>query len=574
VRRRTAWILAAAVAAVAVGAAAVGAVALLVRSGGRTAVSWGAGGAYLALDVDGALPEEAPSGVGGLFEARSPSLPGLVSSIDRAARDSRVKALVVRVGGLDAGWARVQELRDALVRCGESGKPSWAYIEYAGNQEYYLATGCSRIAAAPTAMLDVAGLAAEVTFFRGTLDKIGVKAQFEGVGKYKNAPNQFTETGFTPPHREQMESLVDSLFVHYVKAIAQSRGLDEDEVRAVIDQGPFDATAAREARLVDELLYPDEIESRLGNVERVGPGQLASGPASGFHLGGTPRMALVYVVGEILPGETSSSPFGGGTFAGADTVSRGLRQAAADDSIRAIILRVDSPGGSGMASDAIWREVGRAREHKPVIVSMGDAAASGGYYVAMNADVIVAQPTTITGSIGVFSGKFSLKELYGRLGVTQETVRRGRHAALFSLYEPWSDEERQKVREMNEAFYETFITKAAEGRHKTRDEIDAVAQGRVWTGAQAEENGLVDRLGGLSDAVAVARERTGIPAGRPVRLVVMPEKEGFLETLLERREEEVTTRALGKVPRDVLRLAAALSESGPLARLPFDLRVR
>ena len=573
-RKRTAWVVAAAVVAVAVGAAAVGAVALLVRSGGRSPVPWGAGGAYLALEVDGALLEEPSSSLSDLFEAPSPSVHGLVSSIDRAAHDPRVKALLLHVGTLQAGWARVQELRDALVRFRDSGKPSWAYIEFAGNQEYYLATGCERIAAAPTAMLDVSGLAAEVTFFRGALDKVGVEAQFEGVGKYKNAPNQFTEEGFTDPHREQMESLVDSLFSQYVTAIAKSRGLGEDEARAVIDEGPFDATRARDARLVDELLYADEVESRLGNVERVGPGRLARDAGSGWGLGGRPRLALVYVVGEIIPGESGAGPFGGGSFAGAETVVRGLRRAADDDSIRAIILRVDSPGGSGTASDGVWREVGRARQRKPVVVSMGDAAASGGYYVAMNADVIVAQPTTITGSIGVFSGKFSFRKLYAKLGLSQESVQRGRHAALFSLYEPWTEEERGKVREMNQAFYRTFITKAAEGRQATPDEIDAVAQGRVWTGAQALENGLVDRLGGLDEAVAVAREKAGIPKGQEVRLVVMPERKGLLETLFERREEEIASRALPPFSRDLLRIAAVLSEKGPVARLPFDLRVR
>jgi len=573
VSRRTAWVVAAAVAAVALGAAAVGAVALLVRGGARGPVSWGAGGAYLALQVDGGLPEQQASGFEGLFERQSPSLRGLVSSIDRAADDSRVKGLILQVGSIEAGWGRVRELRDALVRFRASGKPSWAYLDFAGNREYFLASACERIAAAPTAMLDVSGLAAEVVFFRGTLDKIGVEAQFEGVGKYKNAPNQFTETGFTAPHREQMESLVGSLYDQYVSAIAEGRGLGEDEVRAVIDAGPFDGAAARDARLVDELLYVDEVEDRLGNVERVGPGWLADDGASSWGLG-RPRMALVYAVGDIVPGESVPGPFGDGTFAAAGTISRGLRQAAADSSIRAIILRVDSPGGSGIASDAIWREVSRARDRKPVIVSMGDAAASGGYYVSMNADLIVAQPSTITGSIGVFSGKLSMKGLYGKLGLSQESVVRGRHAALFSSYEPWTDEERQKIREMNEAFYQTFITKAAEGRHTTPEEIHEVAQGRVWTGAQALETGLVDRLGGLDEAVAAARERVGLPAGSEVRLVVMPEPRGFLDMLLDRRRDEVSARALPPFARDLLRIATVLSQSGPLARLPFDLQVR
>jgi protease IV len=573
VRKRTALIVAAAVAAVAVGAAAVGAVALLLRGGVRGPAGWVGERAYLALDLSGPLAEEPSSAFSDLFESRAPSLRALVESVDRAAADSRVKGLLLRVGALDVGWARVEELRDALVRFRRTGKPSWAHLEVGGNEEYFLATGCAKIAASPTAILDISGLAAEVTFFRGTLDKLGVQAQFEGIGRYKNAPNQFTKKGFTPPHREQMESLVDSLFTQYVSGVAESRGKGEDEVRALIDEGPFDAATAQARGLVDELLYRDEVEAKLGSSEPVGAARYVRA-ARGFGFDRRPRMALVYAIGEILPGESASSPLGGSDYAGADTITRGLRQATGDARVRAIILRIDSPGGSGTAADAVWREVERAREVKPVIVSMGDAAASGGYYIAMNGDVIVAEPATITGSIGVFSGKFSLRGLYEKVGLTQETVRRGRHATLFSRYSPWTDEERQKVRELNASFYETFVTKAAEGRNKSPEEIEAVAQGRVWTGAQALQKGLVDRLGGLNTAIDVAREKAGLRPGTDVRLVVMPEKKGLIDLLLERHEEDVMVRVLGREGSAAVRWAATLAEPGPLARLPFDLRVR
>jgi protease-4 len=566
-------VLAAGVTAVAVGAAAVGGVALIVRGGGRAPVGWGRGGAYLAIELSGALPERPPQDWTGLLGEAQPSLRGLVESVERAARDSQVKGLVLRVGPLDAGWARVQELRDAVVRFRESGKPTWAHLELAGNLEYYLATGCARIAAAPTGLVNVSGLAAEVTFFRGTLDKVGVVAQFEGVGRYKNAPDQFTETGFTEPHREQMESLVDSLFEQYVAAVAESRGLEPDAVRALIDEGPFDAVAARDAGLVDELLYRDEVEEKVSGSERVGPARYIR-TARGFGFDGRPKLGLVYAIGDIMPGESSSSLFGEDALAGADTISRGLRQAAGDASIQAIVLRVDSPGGVGTAADAIWREVGRAREKKPVVVSMGDAAASGGYYIAMNGDTILAQPGTITGSIGVFSGKFSLRGLYEKLGLSHETVIRGRNAALFSSWEPWTEEQRARIRSLNQSFYDVFIAKAAEGRNSTPEEIDAVAQGRVWTGEQALEVGLVDGLGGLATAVTVAREKAGIPAGREVRLVVLPERKGLLDTLMQRQEEVVAVDVLGPGARAALRWVIRLGEEGPLARLPFELRIR
>lgn len=571
-KKRTAWVLAAGFAAIALGAAAVGALALLVRGGGHPAAAWGGGAQYLALELSGELPEEPASGLAGIFETRPPSLRNMVEAIDRAARDPGVKGLVLRVGSLDAGWARVGELRDALLRFRRSGKPSWAHLEFAGNKEYFLATGCAKIAAAPTAMLDVSGLAAEVTFFKGTLDKLGIEAQFEGVGKYKNAPNQFTETGFTAPHREQMEALVSSLFESYVRGIAEARGLSVDAVRRLIDEGPFDATRAKAAGLVDELLYRDQVEGRTGSASRVTASRYLKG-LRGVGFDSRPRLALVYAVGTIMSGESQSGPFGGGTV-GSDTITRGLRQAAQDGRVRAIVLRVDSPGGSGSASDAVWREVALARRSKPVVVSMGDYAASGGYYISMNADAIVAEPGTITGSIGVFSGKFALRGLYAKLGISEAVVQRGRFARLFSSSEPWDEEARARVRSLNRAFYATFVAKAAEGRHRTPDQIEEVAQGRVWTGVEALHAGLVDAIGGFDAAVAIARDKARLPRGQELNVVVMPEQKGFFELLLERDDDDVAARVLGPRAASLLRWAAALGDTGPIARLPFELAVR
>jgi protease-4 len=563
-------VLAAGVTAVAVGAAAVGAVALVVRGGGRPAVGWSRGGQYLAIDVSGEVPEEPAGGLATLFESPPPSLRGLVDAVDRAAGDPAVRGLMLRVGPIDAGWARVTDLRDALVRFRRSGKPSWAHLESAGNAEYYLATACTKIAASPTALLDVTGLSAEVTFFKGTLDKLGVQAQFEGVGKYKNAPNQFTETGFTAPHREQMEALVDSLFDTYVKAIAEGRDLTPERVRALVDEGPFEAPRAKAVGLVDEVLYRDQVEARVPGTERLGAARYARA-SRGLSFGTKPRVALVYAVGEIAEGESQSGAFGGNVV-GSDTVIRGLRRAVDDDSVRAIVLRIDSPGGSGTASDAVWREIGVARRRKPVIASMGDYAASGGYYVAMNADAIVAQPGTITGSIGVFSGKFSLRGLYDKIGLSEDVVQRGRFARLFTSNDPWDDAERERVRAMNRAFYDTFVTKAAAGRKRKKDEIEEVAQGRVWTGREALAHGLVDRMGGLDVALALARERGRLSPDAGV--VVLPERKGLFEMLMERQDEDVAARAVGPHAAALLRWAAALGDGRPLARLPYELSVR
>jgi protease IV len=566
-KRRTAWILAASVLAVSLGAAAVGTLALLLR--GRGTAGFGSK-SYLYVRLEGEIPEQPTADLGLLLERRPPSLRTLVESLDRAAGDPKISAVVVRVSTLpDSGWGKVQELRDAVERFRKSGKPAYAHLEYCGNKEYYLATACSKIYALPTAILDVSGLSAEVMFFRKSLDKLGVEAQFEGVGKYKNAPNQFTESSFTEPHREQMEALLDSLYEQYLRGIATGRGKTVEEVKALVDKGPYDADAALKSGLVDELLYQDQLEGRLKEAERVTPSRYVKA-SRGFSFDGRPKVALVYAVGEIVTGESQSGRFG--STAGSDTVAGALREARRDDTVKAVVFRVDSPGGFGPAADAIWREVALARKSKPVVVSMGDYAASGGYYVSMASDLIVAEPGTLTGSIGVFSGKFNLRGLYDKLGVSKEIVARGRNAALYSEYRPWSPEERAKVRAMNAAFYQEFVKKAAEGRKTSFQEIDSVAQGRVWTGADALDHGLVDRLGGLETALLAAKEKAGIPREREIDLVVLPERKGLFETLLERQEDEVSA-ALPADLKLLLRFVGILGDGAPMARLPFDLRI-
>ena len=571
-KKRTAWVLVAAVAAVAVGAAAVGALALMLRGAQGGGGSWTSGNGYLYLNLHDEIPEELPTELPSLFEKRPAPLRVLVESLDRAAGDPKVSSVVLRVSILpDAGWGKVQELRDAIVRFRKSGKPAYAHLEYCGNKEYYLATACTKIYAVPTAILDVTGLRSDTTFFANTLRKLGVEAQFEGVGKYKNAPNQFTETGFTAPHREQMDALVDSIYAQFVAGLQSGRSRTRDQVQALIDNGPYDGQQALKAGLVDELIYDDQLRDRLKDAGALSPGKYAR-RGRGFGLDRRPKLALVYAVGDILPGESQGGPLGS-QVAGSDTVAGALRDARKDSDVKAIVLRVDSPGGSGTASDVIWREVVLARKQKPVIVSMGDLAASGGYYISMASDVIVAQPTTITGSIGVFGGKFSLHGLYDKVGITKEILTRGQHADLFSEYRPWNDEERAKFRSMMVSFYQDFVTRAAQGRKKSFDEIDAVAQGRVWTGAEALDHGLVDRLGGLDVALGLAKERARIARDQEVNLVVLPERKGLFETILERQDEGIET-ALPRELRTLLRWTRSFGQAQVLARLPFDLQIR
>jgi protease-4 len=572
-KKRTTWLLVASVLVVSLGAAAFGAGALLLRNkwGGGMAKK-GAAGQYLRINLQGELQDAPPADLHSILEHRELSLQQIVEGLDRAAHDAKIKGVLVKVGPLsDSGWGAARELHDAISRFRESGKPIYAHIEYCGDKEYYVAAACSRVYAVPEALIDVAGLAVQATFFRKTLDKLGIEAQFEGVGKYKNAPNTYTETTFTEPHREQMQALLDSLFATYVAGLAKSRGRTEAQVLRMIDEGPYDGDGALKAGLVDGLLYGEELEKKLEDASAVGARQyLKSRPGFGW---GREKLALIYVLGEIVPGKSGSSLLGGTSFAGSDTLAAAIRQARDDAAIKAIVVRIDSPGGVATASDVIWREMREARRIKPVIASLGDVAASGGYYIAMGADAIVTQPTTITGSIGVFGGKLNLHGLYDKLGITKETLTRGRFADLYSDYRRWDDEERARVRAMLVAFYHSFIDKAAQGRNRKPEEIEKVAQGRVWTGAEALNIGLADRLGDLKSAIALARERAKIPASSEVALVVLPEHKGWLEAFLQQDEEAA---ALRYVPAELRSLLSAMerSETNPvLARMPFDIRI-
>ena len=574
-RKRTAWIVAGLALTLSLGAAAVGIVFLAVKAGwlGGGGSAFG-GDVYLSYDLGGEIAEQPPDGgFGSLFESKRPTVRGIVESLDRGSADPKVKGALLHVSGLPGvGWAKAREIRDAVLRFRKSGRPVYAHIEEATNVEYFVASAATKVYAVPTALIGLTGLSAEVMFFRGTLDKLGVQAQFVGVGKYKNAPNQYTEKGFTEPHREQMEALVGGLYDEYISGLAEARDKTREDMEALVAAGPYDAQRALRAGLVDGLLYRDEIDARMGTATKVAPGRYLKG-ARGLGFGGS-RIALVYVSGEIVDGRSGSSPLGG-SFAGSETVASAIREAREDGAVKAIVLRVDSPGGSGTASDVIWREVTRARQAKPVVVSMGDYAASGGYYVAMGADEIVAEPGTITGSIGVFGGKLSYAGLYEKLGLTTATVHRGESAGMFSDSRPWTDEEVARLHSLLAAFYDTFLAKAAEGRRRTTEDIHAVAQGRVWTGRDALAHGLVDRLGGLDDAIRSARERAKIPPNEQVSVVVLPSPRTFFETIMQRPDDEIESRLLTPELRALARWARVFGNSGgPVARLPFELSVR
>lgn len=446
-------------------------------------------------------------------------------ALHQAGTDPRVGGLIAKVGG-PLGWALMEEIRRGVAAFRASGKPTLAWAETFGEgpgemAAYVLATAFEEVWLQPGGTLGLLGVAVEATFLRGALDRLGLEPQIEQRHEYKNAADRLMRTGFTPAHRESLDRLAESVFDDAVAAIAHGRRLDPPRVRALVETGPRTAAEAHAAGLVDALGYRDQaydaVRARVGTdaqplfADLWHPRRRPRIPARGRG-----HVALVDVVGTIVSGRTRPTPTG--RLAGSDSVSAALRAATDDDGARAVVLRIDSPGGSAVASETIWREVCRVREAgKPVVVSMGRAAASGGYYIACPADAVVALPATLTGSIGVFGGKVVVSDLLERLGVATGAVEQGARSRMFSARRPFTAEELERLAALLDAVYEDFVAKVATGRAMTTAQVEAVARGRVWTGTDALGIGLVDHLGGLRDAVRIARERTGLPDEAPVR---------------------------------------------------------
>jgi protease-4 len=495
--------------------------------------------ARLTLRVGGELAETAPNDVVDYLRGnRASTLRSLVDNLRKAKTDDRIHAVMVKPTGFATPhWGKLQEIRDAIVDFKTSGKPVYAYLEYGGDREYYVASAADKVFLMPSSSLDLTGVASYEIFLRGTLDMFGVYPNLLHIGDYKTAVNTFTEKSFTPAHREMTASLTRDLYDQIVRGIGEGRKKNEAEVRRLIDEGPFLPENALRAGLIDDVAYEDEVEEQLGGSSRrdVDAERYANVSLRSLGLNRGPRIAIIYAVGPIVAGESGFDPVNG-PVVGSETLIENIRRARRDRSIRAIVLRVDSPGGSATASDAIWRELMLAKREqpgRPLIASMSDLAASGGYYIAMASNAIVAQPSTLTGSIGIFGGKFVTGGLYGKLAANIESLSFGRHAEMDSPVRPYDAEETAKVQEQLQAFYDQFVEKVAEARQSTPERIDQVAQGRVWTGRQAKEHGLVDELGGLDRAVAIAKARANIPSEEDVELVPFPARKTLYELVSE-----------------------------------------
>ncbi|MBJ94200.1 MAG: signal peptide peptidase SppA [Rickettsiales bacterium] len=638
-------------------------------------------GSTLVLDLAGPFPEQpAPEAPLAGLGSQPLSVFEVDTVLEEASFDDNIEQLLIRIGGIEAGYGKVFELREIIARFSrESGKATTCWMEAGGNREYLLATACDEIFMAPEGFMLVNGLHINTTFFKGTLDKLGIEAEFTRAGRYKSAVEPLTRKEMSGPYKEMLNSIADSLFTDYVDAVASARDLDGDSVRALIDNPSITATSAHQVGLIDGLLYRDQLHDYLrGDFEpeaveepteplifaaadtdlptlnesaaapgtwvagrgEVAPelvdllrqqqpvdaqskgndddsGDLAPGNQEGrddddssdqdtddeedqsngprikfrdyqasmedlFDLGGNEAIAVIFCEGQIMSGASERGGLSGPTM-GSATLGRAIRSARIDDEIKALVLRIDSPGGSGLASDVIWREIELARteNNKPVIVSMGNLAASGGYYIAMGADVIVAAPTTLTGSIGVYGGKYNLSGLYEKLGMSHDELKRGELADLFASTKPLGEAGQAKLAEFVDAFYETFLRKAAAGRNTDPLKIHEVAQGRVWTGRQAQQIGLVDELGSLRTAIAIARERANLD--RSAKLRVLPEQPSFLDELLGGSfEAHATQRLLHSIDAQYgsstalsrLLQAAPLFASGrPVLMAPYTINI-
>lgn len=489
--------------------------------------------------------------------------------------DPEVAAVAVKIEGLPLGPGRIEELRAALAAVRER-KPVLAYLASGGTAEYWLATAATRVAVPPGAALDVSGVATSRLFLKDALARLGVAFEVVALGAYKTAPEPLVRSGSSPESREVTNAVLDDVFSRLVADVAAARRLPPERVRALVDQGLLGAEEAKAAGLVDEVIWPDEVEGwarRLtGRRVRVGGAYRPQPERRAQRWGRPPVVEIVRVEGTIVPGKSRSGRVGDEGVAGAETVAAEIRRAAEDREVKAIVLRVDSPGGDGLASDLIWREVVRARAKKPVVASMGDAAASGGYLVAVGADAIVAQPSTLTGSIGVFALKPDLSGLLGKLSIGREAFARGQNAQLTSLAKPWTPSERRAVERQIEAFYRLFVDRVAEGRKLPRAEVEPLAGGRVWTGRQAFERHLVDRLGSLEDAIALAKERAHLGATEPVeirRTGAGGELGAAMEGVLAAgAPADPVSRALAALPE--VRALALLAEAGPVLALPVE----
>ncbi len=531
----------------------------------------------LVLSITGEVPEAAPIALDIPFvqSQSSPTVRDIWTSLREAATDSRIKALVLQPRSLMAGWAQLEEIRQEVSDFKKSGKPVYAFLESAGSREYYLASVADKIFVPPDDLLDVKGFHLEELYFKGLLDKLGVGVQVDHIGQYKDFGDMFTRTNMSPQTREVLNQVLDQIYGDFCTTTGSSRHKSADDMKALIDMGPFLADQAKASGLVDVVGYEDEVYADL--KKKTGVSNLnktkiqtyfkaASG--SGDHL------AMLVGAGDILRGNPNDSTDNGNSLS-STSFGRLVRQLRNDHSVKGVLLRVDSPGGDAVASDQILHELKLLAAEKPVVVSMSDYAASGGYYITLTGSPVFSYPNTLTGSIGVVYVRPNIHSLLDKIGVTEDALERGKLAGVDSLDQPLSDAGQEKLHDLISSTYRTFVTKVATSRKKSYDQIDALAQGRVWMGAQAVQNGLVDQLGGIDDAVALLRQRAHLSPGGKTNLILYPPRKSLIEVLASSSNDSSTdAAAIAKLRKVVPGLPSLnLLKGGLMEVLPYQIVV-
>jgi protease IV len=530
---------------------------------------------YVELQLKDDLTEERPDH--SLFAQRPrTALLDVLEALRSAGRDPGTAALFLTLDGLGVGWSRLTSVRRAILEFRSKGKPVYCFMESGGNAEYYVATACDRIFVAPAGSLHVVGLHAQVFFLREVLERYGLQPELFAVGEYKSAGEMFTRDNMSGPSREQLEALLDDYYEEFCRALSERGALSREEVTERINAGPYTARGAAAQGLIDEACYSDEAVQKLKDA--LG-GKAVSRPAARYYpregffrrlaTFRRPRVAVVDVVGTIASGPSRRLPMGR-QVAGAETIGKFLEHATESSRIRGILLRIDSPGGSGIASDVLWRKISQARERKPVVVSFGDVAASGGYYIAAAGSRIFCEDTSITGSIGVLGGKFVAAALMDRMAIHREFIQRGEHAGYASWLLPFSPSEAALVQRQMEEFYrDDFVRKVAEGRKMSEEAVDKVGRGRVWTGARARALGLIDQTGGPLEAIDDLRRLAGIAKKKKIRLVHYQKRRRLLEMLIP----DLTAGA-GDEMQNMLGLLTQIAREAILLWMPHTIRIR
>jgi protease-4 len=559
--------------------------------------------------------DETPVNPDPLFGGANENFKSKIDRIKKAAKDDAVKVLFLEIDGLEIGWGKLDALTREVSEFRKGGKKAVAYMESADGKDYLLATACDEICLPESGWLMLTGVRAEMSFYKDLLDKVGVKADILRMGDAKSAAEEFTRTSMSDASRKQLEGVIDDYYEHSMVERIAARGdgkkFTTKQVKALIDKGPYTARAAEKASLIDHVLYREDVKDlikamlktdKINLVDNYGQTKAEdidlSSPFAIFKLlappksttSNKPKIAVIYATGVINTGKSGVS-FMGEQSCGSQTMIEAIRQAEEDKTVKAIVLRVDSPGGSALASDLIWSEVVRCK--KPVVASMSDVAASGGYYISMGAQKIYAEPSTLTGSIGVFGGKMALAGVYEKLGINTEVVKRGENANIFSTTSPFSDSEKAAMTALMHDAYDQFLDKAIAGRKKAggslteRKELEKLAGGRIWTGRQAKENGLVDELGNLDDALAAAKKLAGVAEDKELELLILPKPRSFLDTLLDTKGGDSRAPALelqwAPLLREMPELATKIRGAEGLLRLrgehvwlmlPYQIEIR